>query len=166
MPKSKVKKYSLDYIIKSINKYDIEKRYFLLYLLTTGLRVREAHYSIKHHNEVCDGKIISLNWSKGHKRAYETFCIIHDLVDKIKVGKTTWFYYYHYNEDKLKFPLRYLRKVNFTLTSMYVNPIIAKYIQGRMLNTIDMANYFIPMLDEFYDKYRNYWDKIIERIMS
>ncbi|WP_157927602.1 integrase [Candidatus Nitrosotalea okcheonensis] len=165
--KSTVNNYSLSNRIKledvldSIKKLPYKHKIFSLFVLVSGLRTEEALRAFNNHTVLCNDGIMELFWDRGTKKSNAVYChpLLHNKID----FKTSKAVYTFLNKRILGYEIRFLRKLNFTINSGKVDPLLAEFMQGRRGN-ISQKHYFLPSMYEHKNKWLEAWNLIIRDV--
>jgi len=154
------KKLDVKEIVKKLLALPERYRNYGLFVLVTGLRTAEGLKAFNNHSELCNDGVMELFWDRHTKKANAVFChpILHDKINHTISHKV----YKYINKTKLGFDLRDLRRVNFTISAMKVDPLLTEFMQGRRGN-VSQRHYFLPMMNEHRKKWINTWDNILKR---
>ncbi len=146
----------LKQVLENISKLEPIQKDFALFMLTSGLRTYEARVVFENHKKFCHDGILEIFWTKKTKNTNATFCFpaLHDKMDRKFV--------FDYDDFKiLGCELRYLRKLNFTINAINLDPLLAEYIQGRR-GSVSEKHYYLSNMNQHRKKWIKIWNKIIE----
>ncbi|MFQ5788596.1 MAG: integrase, partial [Thermodesulfobacteriota bacterium] len=153
------KEISLHTIVSNLQKLEEKYRIFGIFALVSGLRTFEIVKVLNNHDQLCHDGIIEMYWDRKTKKSNAVFC--HPLLhDKIKHTYTENTVHRHINSKNLGCETKYLRKINFTINAMKIDPLLAEFMQGRRGN-VSQRHYFLPMMNEHKKKWIKVWEKIL-----
>ncbi|CDI04951.1 hypothetical protein [Candidatus Nitrosotenuis uzonensis] len=153
------KKLNVNDVVEKLRKIPVRYSNFGFFMLVTGLRTSEGLKAFNNHSDLCHDGIMELFWDRKTKKANAVYChpLIHDEIKHTISRKV----YYHITKKALGFDLRDLRKLNFTINAMKIDPLLAEFMQGRRGN-VSQRHYFLPMMSEHRKKWIKTWNPIIQ----
>lgn len=146
-------------VLKNIENNPHHYKDFVKFVLVSGLRTDEAVKAWNNHDALCHDGIIELFWDRGTKNANATYCLckIHNRIN-FKVTQKTLYKYF--SAKNLGCEVRYLRKINYTINSTKIDPLLAEFMQGRRGN-VSQKHYFLPLMQGSNSKWENVWNEFI-----
>jgi hypothetical protein len=152
------KRLNVTEVVQKLREVPLRYSNFGLFMLVTGLRTTEAMKAFNNHSKLCHDGMMELFWDRRTKKANAVFChpFLHSKINHTISRKV----YYHITRKTLGFDLRDLRKLNFTINAMKIDPLLAEFMQGRRGN-VSQRHYFLPMMNEHRKKWVKVWEKIL-----
>jgi hypothetical protein len=148
-------------VLNSINKLPSKYKIFSLFTLTTGLRTGESIMAYNNHSKICRDGVMEMFWDRKTKKTNAVYCHpeIHNkitsTINQSGIKKNM-------KSSILGCELRYLRKLNYTITATKIDPLLAEFMQGRRGN-ISQRHYFLPLMSNNKKKWQKIWSKIISK---
>ena len=154
------KNLSIPNVLDNIEKINHKTSDFAKFVLITGLRTEEAIRAWNHHDDICKDGVMELFWNRNTKNANAVFC--HESIHHThKFHLTQKNVYRHLAKEFLGCELRFLRKVNYTINSTKIDPLLAEFMQGRRGN-VSQRHYYLPLMQNNQRRWNMVWNDILD----
>jgi len=150
---------TIEKTVENLSKIPRKYQIFGLFVLVSGLRTGEAIDAFNNHEKICHNGILEIFTDRNTKKTNAVYChsLLHSKI-RFKVSKTG--VYRNLNSKYLGCEIRFLRKLNYTIIATKIDPLLAEFMQGRRGN-VSQRHYFLPMMNEYQEKWNKIWRKII-----